>query len=287
MQKQFDDFEKFINEELEREAEEIERELQKHPELASLKASDSLKEKIDAKIEAMERERVISQLSEEDREALLLGREVRKEKEEEKKRREKCRKAGVWKRLVAVAAVVVIVASVGITSVGGPKRVAKFVKQAVEGRQVDKIVSVTEGEEELNLGSEEEENAYQKIKDKLGFEPVKIIAISQEMRFKQMDLDEYLQTATIIYDFNGQNISYVMQCTYTDDVWAVNVEDKLMKEYVHHLNRTDVTVQEYYVEDLQKERYVGMFVYKGVYYRITGVLQRGEFEKILNKLHFL
>ena len=286
MQKQFDDFEKFINEELEREAEEIERELQKHPELASLKASDSLKEKIDAEIEAMERERIISQLSEEDREALLLGREVRKEKEEEQKRREKRRKVGMWKRLVAAAAVVVIVSSVGITSVGGPKRVAELMKQAVEGRHVEIVTSVVEGEQDLNLGNEKEENAYQQIKDKLGFEPVRITIVPNAMNFKYIEIDEYLQTVNMIYEMDGSNISYTMQCIYADDVWAVDVEDTLVEEYIYPTKKVNIKVSEYYVESIEGTRYAGVFEYQNVYYRLTATMDKQSFEEILKNLHF-
>ena len=286
MQKQFDDFEKFINEELEREAEEIERELQKHPELASLKASDSLKEKIDAEIEAMERERLISQLSEEDREALLLGREVRKEKEEEQKRREKRRKAGRWKRLVAAAAVVVIVASVGITSVGGPKRVAKLVQQAVEERQVEKVISVKEGEQGLILGNEEEENAYQQIKDKLGFEPVKLTIAVDAMKYKYMELDEYLQTVNMIYELDGMNVSYIMQYSYADDVWSVDTDDILVNEYEKSVDGHRIIIREYNIKGTEKYKYVGSFEYQNVYYRITAIVEKEKFEKIINNLHF-
>ena len=286
MQKQFDDFEKFINEELEREAEEIERELQKQPELASLKASDSLKEKIDAKIEAMERERVISQLSEEDREALLLGREVRKEKEEEKKRREKRRKSGMWKRLVAAAAVVVIVASVGITSVGGPKRVATFVEHVIGGRKMDKVASVSEEESVKESQIDEEEKAYQEIKDKLGFEPVKITVGPDTMKFKFMELDEYLQTVNMIYDLSGKNISYIMQCTYADDAWAIDMEDQLLKEYEYPLNKVQAIIREYEIKETGEIRYVAIFEYKKVYYRLAATIEEEQFMKILNSLHF-
>lgn len=286
MQKQFDDFEKFINEELEREAEEIERELQKHPELASLKASDSLKEKIDAKIEEMERERVISQLSEEDREALLLGREVRKEKEEEKKRREKRRKARMWKRLVAAAAVVTIVASVGITSVGGPKRVAKFMKESFGGREMN-VASSAEDEKVLEFQDSEEEKAYQEIKDKLGFEPVKITIVPDTMKFKYMELDEYLQTVNMIYEMGGMNVSYAIQCSYTEDVWALDVEDELIEEYDYPLSKTTATISQYKVKDMKKNKFVGIFEYKDVFYRLTAIMEKNEYEIILNNLHFL
>lgn len=285
MQKRFDDFEKFINEELEREAEEIERELQKHPELASLKASDSLKEKIDAKIEAIERERVISQLSEEDREALLLGREVRKEKEEEKKRREKRRKSRMWKRLVAAAAVVVIVASVGITSVGGPKRVMEFMKRSLGGREQDAGNSA-DAEKILALEDSEEEKAYQEIKDKLGFEPVKITAISDTMKYKCMELDEYLQTVNMIYVVEDVNVSYVIQGAYVEDVWATDIEDELMGEYTYPLDKVTVKISQYWVKDLKKSKFVGVFEYNDVYYRLTAVIEKEDFEKILKKLHF-
>lgn len=285
MQKQFDDFEKFINEELEREAEEIERELQKHPELASLRASDSLKEKIDAEIEAMERERIISQLSEEDREALLLGREVRKEKEEEQKCREKRRKAGMWKRLVAAVAVVVIVSSVGITSVGGPKRVAELVKRSLGGREQDAGNSVTD-EKVLALEDNEEEKAYQEIKDKLGFEPVKITIALDAMKYKYMELDEYIQTVNMIYDLNGKNISYIMQCTYVDDAWAIDIEDKMIKEYSYPLDKVQVVIREYGIKETGKIRYVAIFEYKEVHYRLVATIEEDDFMKILNSLHF-
>lgn len=287
MQKQFDDFEKFINEELEREAEEIERELQKHPELASLRASDSLKERIDAEIEAMERERIISQLSEEDREALLLGREVRKEKEEEQKRREKRRKVGMWKRLVAAVAVVVIVASVGITSVGGPKRVVKFMEHVISGRKMDKVVSVSEEGTVNESKLDEEEKAYQEIKNILGFEPVKITIVPDEMKFKYMEMDEYLQTVNMIYEMDGMNISYDMQCVYVDGVWAVDVEDSLVEEYTYPLKKANVAVSEYYIDESERTRYVGVFEYQDVYYRLSATMDKQSFEKILNNLHFL
>ena len=85
MKEQFDNeqFSQFLNEQLQREAEEIEKELEEHPELADLSPDDSVKDRLYAQIEEYETQKALSKLSEKDREALRLGRMLQKEREED------------------------------------------------------------------------------------------------------------------------------------------------------------------------------------------------------------
>ena len=70
MKEQFDNeqFSQFLNEQLQREAEEIEKELEEHPELADLSPDDSVKDRLYAQIEEYETQKALSKLSEKDRE---------------------------------------------------------------------------------------------------------------------------------------------------------------------------------------------------------------------------
>lgn len=282
MSEKMNDYQKKIEEEMERELAEIESELALHPEITALKADDSIKTKIDEKIDAAEYEKVISQLPEEYREDFRRGKELREEREARANRR----KLAYWKRLVAVAAVVVLVVGAGVTSVGGPKRAVELLQATVREREVEKITSTSDGEV-LEANDEKEEEAYQQIKDELGIEPVRLIRTSEKMKYKSMELDSYLQAAYMIYDCNGRNVSYIIQCFYTDGAWGVDIEDEQTDEYFYELKKATATVKEYLLSESGLKKYVARFEYQGAEYQLVATMERKEFEELLDFLHFL
>ena len=200
-------FAAFMQEQLDREAAQIEEELAKSPELAGLSPDDSAKEKLYEKIEAYERQQAYGRLSPEDQEALRLGRQIQREREEGKKAPKASRiHTRFFKRAAGIAAVVAIVAAVGITGVGGPARVMEVLKQAIGDREMTKVNS--DEEEFVNSGENSEEQAYQEIKDTFGIDPVRIVQRSEEIKFLYMELDEQLQTAHLFIKM-GTTISYL------------------------------------------------------------------------------
>ena len=70
----------FLEEQMRKEAEQIEKELEDNPEIAALSPDDSAKEKLYERIEEYERQQAVRRLSPEDQEALRLGRQLQKEK---------------------------------------------------------------------------------------------------------------------------------------------------------------------------------------------------------------
>ena len=111
-------FAAFMEEQMQKEAEQIEEELKKNPEIARLSPGDGAKERLYEKIEEYERQQAVRRLSPEDQEALRLGRQIQKEKAREEESKAASRPGSgskrFFKRLAGVAAVVVIVAAVGI-----------------------------------------------------------------------------------------------------------------------------------------------------------------------------
>lgn len=290
-QREEEQFKALLEKQMRREAEQIEEELENNPEIAGLSPDDSAKDKLYEKIEEYERQQAVRRLSPEDQEALRLGRQIQKEKALERKNTVDSKsgsrhgKKRFFKRLAGVAAVFVIVAAVGITGVGGPDRVMEVLQQVVGSREMTKVNS--DEEDLLDSGESGEERAYQEIRDKLKIDPVRIVKQSPNMKFKDMEVDEYLKVANIFYEYNTQIVSYVINCSQEDGIWGFDIEDILINEYTYALPETEVTVEEYSVEGAEERKYSARFDYKDVHYQLTGNMAKEEMEEILNNLHFL
>lgn len=281
-------FAAFMEEQMQKEAEQIEEELKKNPEIARLSPGDGAKERLYERIEEYERQQAVRRLSPEDQEALRLGRQIQQEKAREEESKAASRPGSgskrFFKRLAGVAAVVVIVAAVGITGVGGPDRVMEVLQQMVGNRKLTTVNS--DDKDIIEFDDVEEEEVYQKIKDKFGIDPVRVINQSPNIKFEDAQIDEQLKIANIFYDNSGQIISYIINCSQNNEVWGFDIEDTLEYEYVYPVNNVQVTVCKYKVEETGGEKYSARFDYKDVHYQLTGTMTREEMEEILNNLYF-
>lgn len=277
-----------LEEQMRKEAEQIEKELEDNPEIAALSPDDSAKEKLYERIEEYERQQAVRRLSPEDQEALRLGRQLQKEKAAEEEAAVGVKagrgKKRFLKRLAGVAAVFVIVAAVGITGVGGPDRVMEVLQQVVGSREMTKVNS--DEEDILDSGESEEEKAYQEIKDKLGIDPVRIVKLLPGMELVDMQVDEELRVANIYYEKQGEIISCIINCSQDESVWGVDVEDIFVREYNYPLQRVNVSVQEYEIKVNGKEKFSASFEYQDVHYHLTGIMTQKEMEEILDNLYF-
>lgn len=282
-------FAAFMEEQMQKEAEQIEEELKKNPEIARLSPGDGAKERLYEKIEEYERQQAVRRLSPEDQEALRLGRQIQKEKAREEESKAASRPGSgskrFFKRLAGVAAVIVIVAAVGITGVGGPDRVMEAAQQLLGGREVTKVNSDDRGI--LSSEDNEEEKAYQEIKNELGIDAVRIVKLLPEMEFLDMQIDQDLQVANLFYDNDGEIISYIISCSQGESVWGMDVEDTFIREYKYPLELVQAFVQEYEIEETGEKKYSAIFDYQDVHYQLTGIMKQQELEEILNNLHFL
>lgn len=287
MKEQFDNeqFSQFLNEQLQREAEEIEKELEEHPELADLSPDDSVKDRLYAQIEEYETQKALSKLSEKDREALRLGRMLQKEREEDEIRRTVRKRRMGWRRIASLVAVMVFVLGLGITSVGGPKRVMEVMQQMVGGREVTKINS----DDDKVVSSEglAEEDVYQEIKDKLGIDPVRLFTNIEGMQFVGAEIDEMMQTANLLFDMKGNVVSYIISLSYADGSFGSDIEDQLVDTYPYKTDRFNVEVREYLISESNETEFSAEFDYQEVHYQLTGIMEKAELEEILKNLHFL
>ena len=238
--------------------------------------------------EAEEREETINQLSEEDREALELGRKMLKagigqndsEEPSEKKVR---RKKKPLKMYLALAAVIVCVLAMGITSMGGPERIVRMMTQDVGDREVEKVST---SHKIKMIESEDEEKAYQEIRNKFGTDVVKLSICLNNMKFDTMNLNEDKQIAEMYYTYNEKTIAYFINMPYRDNSWGVDFEDPIEKEYTKKIEDCSIEVTIYKLKESKKSSCVAKFKYDNIEYLLMGTTTQEEFEKILKSLVF-
>lgn len=237
-----------------------------------------------------ETEEAINHLSEEDREALELGRKmlkagIGKKDPEEPSGKKVRRKKKPLKMYLALAAVIVCVLAMGITSMGGPERIVRMMTQNVGDREVDQVDSNHTDKENKVIEGEEEEKAYQEIRDAFGTEVVKVSICLPEMRFDSMELDKDKQMADVYYYYN-KTIAYCINLPYRDGSWGVDFEDPIDKEYSKEIQGCKIEITKYKPNQKGLPRWDARFEYDNTEYLLTGTMKQQDFEKILNNLIF-
>lgn len=298
MKTENDMIKKLVQDELEKEAEQIKREMEQEPKLSEGVPSPEMKSTIWRRAEEIRKQKeAYDNLSEADKEALRLGREFQLRREEKEKEEiseelvpeslelaagaeerrhsnqaetgKTTRKVHVGKRrkkaMVALVAALVTVLGLGITS-------------------LTNIDTDHEGKEETINTSEE--NVYQNIKDNFGFDPVRLDYKPKKMKMVDSMIDQALLTANIYYELNGSMITYTIIPIYRDASSGYDIEDKEVDQYKKQIENVEITVTEYVIEDSGQHEFSAEFQYQDVSYFLTGVIEKDEFEKILENLHF-
>ena len=285
MSERRDSLEQFICDELKNEAEDIKREVDRAnmPAMpADLKAK--IKAQLDQRIEEYEKERLYAQLSEEDREALALGKKLLEEQKEEKvEEKVVTYKKKRTKVYVALVAAIVLVLAMGITSVGGPDRILQKIGIEIGDREVELVNS---NEENLVMAENNEDTAYQEVEDVFGTKPVRIFKRADEMRFASFIIDEERQVVEIYYDYEGETIAYLISTVYTESSWGIDVEDTITNEYTIDNSGQLIGVKEYETPDTKTKRYSARFMYNELEYFLMGTMEQEEFDFLIKNLKF-
>lgn len=279
-----DPMDQIITEDLLREAETIDEEI----EAAGVESmpqdlKEKLKQRLHEQIEASEKERVYAQLSDEDKKALELGRRMLKESEDAEGDGKVVYRRKKRKVFLAVAAVAVLVLAMGITSIGGAERIAEIFKIEIGDRE---IVRVETDEDNYIHTNEDEEKAYQEIKVVFGVDPVKLFHLPQEMKFGVAEIDSELQTALLIYRYKENNISYYISSHHTESSWAMDIEDEMTDKYYVESMIGNIEVKEYESEEPQIKSYVAKYTYEGLEYYLMGVMEKEKFNYLVENLIF-
>lgn len=322
MKKEDELMKEFLQEELEKESARIKEEVEQDPPLTESGPDPELKNKIWKQAEEIRRQReAYENLSEADKEALRLGKELQLRREEkvreefseelapeslelaagaEERQPEsqseiqtaqgnQTKKVRVRKRrkktIVALAVALIAVLGVGITSFGDGGFVIETVDRILGGRKNVNINVATE-KETLKAENDEEEKIFQKIKDEFGFDPVRLVYRPADMEMIDYILEPEFLAATIYYQYGENIFTYNIAPVYQNFSFGYDIEDTIIDEYIKTVGDTEIHVTEYLIEASNQQEFSAEFEYKDITYILTGIIEKGEFEKILENLHF-
>lgn len=313
-----------VTREMEKEAEKIKNKIEKDESLDDIEVPDDFEDRIMEKAQELQKEKeTFANLSKADQEALMLGRELqlrREEKETEEFAEELVpdldhelsaavgaeeftettpnteagssdstkskRKVRRWRRktMVGLAAALVAALGVGVTTFGDKGYVADRFKQIIGGRASTRIDSEKETKDLYE--DMEEEKVFQQIKDEFGFDAVRMDYKPEKMKLVDFVVDSSLLSCDIFYEYKGQTLSYSIIPPFQNFSYGYDVEDPIVGEYEKNVNNVKIQVTEYRIEESGQTEYSAKFQYKDVEYILIGVIEKEEFEKILENLHF-
>lgn len=247
-----------LKEEVDREAQDIEKEVESRDDLDDIKVSEDMETSLFNKIQEYE-----------------YDKRVKKAVHRSKKKR---------RLFLALAAVLILVCGSVITGTGS-KSYWKELMDQIAGRERVSHIDVEEME------SEETENwneiqVFNEIRKETGISPVRLGYMPETLFFTGYELDKEQNLAVIFYNYNDQIIQYLMYMNDTDSSYGQTEIDQLVNEYQITVNNNVIDIKEYMVLNQENNRYVAEFEYMDAQYQLTGLMEKEEFDKIIENLIF-
>lgn len=249
-----------LKEEVDREAQDIEKEVESRDDLDDIKVSEDMETSLFNKIQEYE-----------------YDKRVKKAVHHSKKKR---------RLFLALAAVLILVCGSVITGTGS-KSYWKVLWDRVAGDEEANIINVED------MVSEETEDwnqiqVFNEIRKETGISPVRLGYMPETLFFTGYELDKEQSRAVIFYKYNDQIIQYAMYMNNQDSSYGRTELDQLVDEYqIEMNNKIIIDVKEYAVVNRENNRYVAEFEYKDAQYQLTGLMEKEEFDKIIENLIFL
>lgn len=247
-----------LEDEINREGKQIEDEIRADQELEDIKVSDDLESALFNKIQEYEFDKKVATI-------------VRKKK----------RRTYV---LVGIAAVLIMMLGSVMTAVGSKS----YGKLPWEKGDSDEIVSYVDVKDMESKETDDlnELEVYKKIKKRLGFSPVRIMEKPLEMYLENYTIDEEQEKCVLFYSYNGEVIRYSMYMNNSESSFGQKEVDNLIDTY--EITNTDhiITVDEYQIKNKSERRFIAEYEYLDVQYQMMGIMDKEEFNQILENLFF-
>lgn len=248
-----------LKEEVDREAQDIEKEVESRDDLDDIKVSEDMETSLFNKIQEYE-----------------YDKRVKKAVHRSKKKR---------RIFLALAAVLILVCGSVITGTGS-KSYWKVLWDRVAGDEEANIINVEDMETEETWDVDEMQ-VFNTIRKEIGISPVRFGYMPKNLFFTGYELDKEQSRAVIFYRYNDQIMQYAMYMNNKDSPYGRTELDQLVDEYqIEMNNKIIIDVKEYSVVNRENNRYLAEFEYKDAQYQLTGLMEKEEFDKIIENLIF-
>ena len=248
-----------LENEMKKEAEQIEKKVRKDKSLDDIKVSDEMEKELFNKIQ---------------------------DYEYDKRHKKVIRKKKKSKLVIgALAAVLILVCGSVMTSVGS-KSYWKTLWNDSNGDEQNNGIDV-ENMESIETEDIDEMEVDKKITKVMGVSLVKMQYKPKDMVLKRYIIDEEQRMAILFYQYGEEVIKYYMYTNSTDSSFGEKTVDQLLDEYEFQNGKHSILVKQYEIKNSDEERYIAEFEYNDIHYQIKGSMEKEEFEKILENLFFM
>lgn len=247
-----------LKEEVDREAQDIEKEVESRDDLDDIKVSEDMETSLFNKIQEYE-----------------YDKRVKKAVHRSRKKR---------RLFLAFAAVLILVCGSVITGTGS-KSYWKVLWDRVAGDEEANIINVENMETEETWDVDEMQ-VFNTIRKEIGISPIRFGYMPKNLFFTGYELDKEQNLAVIFYNYNDQIMQYLMYMNDTDSSYGQTEIDQLVNEYQITVNNNVIDIKEYMVVNQENNRYVAGFEYMDAQYQLTGLMEKEEFDKIIENLIF-
>lgn len=248
-----------LENEMKKEAEQIEKKVREDRSLDDIKVSDEMEKELFNKIQ---------------------------DYEYDKRHKKVIRKKKKSKLVIgALAAVLILVCGSVMTSVGS-KSYWKVLWEREDGDENSNIINV-EDMETKESEDIDEVGVYKEIAKVMGNYLVRLEYKPKGMVLTKYTVDGDQRRATLFYKYENEIIRYTMYMNSKDSSLGQKAVDKLLDEDIVMNGEKEINVKEYEVKDQEGKRYIAEFEDKGIQYQLKGVMEKEEFEKILKNLFFV
>lgn len=248
-----------LKEEVDREAQEIEKEVENRDDLDDIKVSEDMETSLFNKIQEYEYDKRIKKTVHRSR----------------KKRR----------LFLALAAVLILVCGSVMTGTGS-KSYWKVLWDRVAGDENLSYVDV-EDMESKDTEDLDEVQVFNQIRKEIGISPIRFGYMPKGMVFDEYEIDNEQNKAVIFYKYNDQIVRYSMYMNDADSSHGQTEIDKLVSEYkINSEVNIEINIKEYDIEDESTNRFEAEFEYMDAQYKIIALMEKEEFDKIVKNLAF-
>ena len=247
-----------LNEEVKREAEQIEKEVENRSDLDDIKVSDDMEASLFNKIQEYEYDKRLKKVHYRRKRRYII---------------------------VALAAVIVLVCGSVMTGVGS-KSYWKVIWERIAGDAEVSYIDV-ENMDSQNSEDIDEVGVYREINEKFGVSIVRFEYKPRGMALSRYTLDEEQRKAYLFYEYEGEVIKYSIYMNDADSSFGQKELDKLSDQYEIENNGVKISIEQFDIDNSENKRYIAEFEYKDIHYQLKGVMVKEEFDKIIKNLVFL
>lgn len=247
-----------LENEMKKEAEQIEKKVREDRSLDDIKVSDEMEKELFNKIQ---------------------------DYEYDKRHKKVIRKKKKSKLVIgALAAVLILVCGSVMTSVGSKS----YWKTLWNKEAGDETLSYVDVENMETMETEDFEvlELDKEIVKVMGDYLVRMEYKPKDMVLKRYIIDKEQRMAVLFYQYGEEVIKYYMYTNSTDSSFGEKTVDQLLDEYEFQNGKHSILVKQYKIKNSDEKRYIAEFEYKDIHYQIKGSMEKEEFKKFW-KIYFL